>query len=136
MEEGIAVRKQAVFIKRKENNILVKRKDGKSRNWSKRPNIEKNKKIQTMVTEKKWWYYEWEKSNDIKYDGAGLKRVVCIRWIESGICKKKFEPRLDSNTRQLSNKAREWLYRMRRTHKTLKFKQWRQHLYSRSLMMI
>ena len=32
MEEGIAVRKQAVFIKRKENNILVKRKDGKSRN--------------------------------------------------------------------------------------------------------
>ena len=36
-------------------------------------------KIMTMMTEKKWWYYEWEKNNDIKYDGAGLKRVVCIR---------------------------------------------------------
>ena len=33
----------------------------------------------TMMTEKKWWYYEWKKNNDIKYDGAGLKRVVCIR---------------------------------------------------------
>ena len=39
-----AVRRQTVFIKIKENNNLVKRKDGKSRNWNKRTNIEKKLK--------------------------------------------------------------------------------------------
>ena len=67
-------------------------------------------------------------SNNIKYDESCFKRVVRIRLIEPGICKKIFEPRLNSNTRQLTNKARVLFCSIRRTRKSLKFNQLYQYL--------
>jgi len=85
-----AVRRQTVFIKIKENNILVKRKDGKSRNWNKRTNIEKNKMNDngdgnTMLVLR-------VKNQHIKSDEEGSIRPVYVTWIESRICKKQFDP--------------------------------------------
>ena len=58
--------------------------------------------------------------NDIKNDGSGIKRMVGI---DPGIWKNKFEPRIDSNTKQLTNKTRVLFYLIKRTHKPLKFNQ-------------
>ena len=61
---------------------------------------------------------------DIKYDEAAMKRVVRIRWIELGVYNKNLEPRLDSNTKLLTNKTRLWFYWINPTRNSLKFKQW------------
>ena len=44
--------------------------------------------------------------NDIKYNKAAIKGVVRVSWIELGIYNKIFEPRLDINSRLLTDKTR------------------------------